>query len=285
MATKHSLDPSAGHRRSEARSGRCRPSGAAAAPHDPSLSTLVACEVIPRLMAASPVRRPDPAADIGSEDIEGVVSLALTSEADVVIERIESLMARGLSADAVLIDLLAPAARILGEYWEEDRCDFVDVTMALWRLQQTVESLQIGMANEPRCSRRALFSPAPGDDHGFGAVIVEQMFLTAGWTTRRIIGGDRSEMLQALATGWFDIAGLTVGCTCNTARLASTITAMRSVSHNPGLKVLLGGPALIANADIVDLTGADGTAPDARQAVALADRLVEQTEARSLRPD
>jgi methanogenic corrinoid protein MtbC1 len=283
MATNYTLGPSLRPQSSGAR--RVRRRDTIAAPDDAaSLSTIVTCEVIPRLMAVSPVRRRDGPGEIAREDIDNMVALSLTAEADTVIAEVEAMVARGVDGEAILVDLLAPTARILGEYWYQDRCDFVDVTMALWRLQGAVEMLRSGRRNErEREARSALFAPAPGDQHGFGSLIVEKMFERSGWRTQRIVGGERGPLLHALATHWFDIAGLTVSCACNTADLASTIAAMRTVSHNPRLKVLLGGPALIDDAGIVARTGADGTASDARAAVVLADGLIAETRREAMR--
>jgi MerR family transcriptional regulator, light-induced transcriptional regulator len=283
MATNYTLGPSARPQASGARPARRR-DVIAATDDAASLSTIVTCEVIPRLMAVSPVRRRDGSGEIAREDIDNMVALSLTAEADTVIAEVEAMVARGVDGEAILVDLLAPTARILGEYWYQDRCDFVDVTMALWRLQGAVEALRGGRWNEREPeARSALFAPAPGDQHGFGSLIVEKMFERSGWRTQRIVGGERGDLLHALATHWFDIAGLTVSCTCNTADLASTIAAMRTVSHNPRLKVLLGGPALIEDAAIVGRVGADGTASDARAAVVLAEGLIAETRREAMR--
>ena len=61
-----------------------------------------------------------------------------------------------------MVDLLAPAARLLGEYWEDDRCDFVDVTMGLWRLQEVVHEIAArAPADRAAGGRRALARCSP----------------------------------------------------------------------------------------------------------------------------
>jgi hypothetical protein len=44
---------------------------------------------------------------------------------------LRSLAERGATAHELCLDLLAPAARRLGEMWNTDCCDFTDVTIAL----------------------------------------------------------------------------------------------------------------------------------------------------------
>lgn len=101
-----------------------------------SLSAVIEHEIIPRLVASRPRdtalpgdRPADP--QISDADVVAFAPLAITAEADVLLDFIEALIRRGVSVESILIELLAPTARVLGEYWEADRCDFVDVTMGL----------------------------------------------------------------------------------------------------------------------------------------------------------
>jgi methanogenic corrinoid protein MtbC1 len=52
------------------------------------------------------------------------------------------------------------------------------------------------------------------------------------------------------------------------------VTAIKAVSSNPYVKVLVGGPAINLMPELAMECGADGTAVDARAAIGLADRLV-----------
>ncbi|MGT2486179.1 B12-binding domain-containing protein [Methylobacterium oryzae CBMB20] len=56
-------------------------------------------------------------------------------------EWVRALLEEGLSLDALLLDLFAPAARRLGQLWEEDEADFLDVAAALGRLQSLTRSV------------------------------------------------------------------------------------------------------------------------------------------------
>ena len=52
-----------------------------------------------------------------------------------------SCVARGLSVERVYLDLLGPTAQYLGLLWEQDLCDFTDVTVGLGRLQRVMREL------------------------------------------------------------------------------------------------------------------------------------------------
>lgn len=217
-----------------------------------SLSAVIEQEIIPRLVAARP--RPTPVlvpksdtALVTEDDIMAFAPMAITAEADVLLDFIDTLIRRGVSVDAVLIDLLAPTARVLGEYWESDRCDFVDVTMGLWRLQEIVHELsaQLPAATRPGPQWRALFSPMPGDQHSFGAILLDEIFAREGWFTDRLGDTTTPEILEKVSTDWYDLVGLTVGYDSHMAALPSLIAAVRNVSVNSQIAVMVGGGFLL----------------------------------------
>lgn len=246
-----------------------------------ALAKLIEGEVIPRLLVAH--RAPDPVVSrppppIGIVEADAFATRALAVDAWALIEHAESFLARGSTIDSVLIDLLAPAARQLGIYWEEDRCDFVDVTMGLWRLQEVVHELASRMPVMCRADEhRALFSTMPGDQHSFGTALVDQFFRTAGWTTARIDPAEAGDLIDAVRSAEFDLVGLTITRAEQLETAPGLIADVRARSRNPDLVVMAGGRLLVERPELALLIGADGTAADARAAVARAEMLIEMT--------
>ncbi len=233
------------------------------------IAELIEREIAPRIAVAR-------ARGGSATDVHAFAMLALESDASGLLAEVEILLTRGDTIDDVLIDVLAPAARRLGELWEDDFCDFVDVTMGLWRLQEVVREMS---SRSPILRAAAynvwtaLFAPMPGD-HSFGTVIVEDVFRRNGWVTSMIADSCRADLLAAVSDHAYDLLGLTVSCDAHIAQLPSLISAMRSVSRNPRLCVMLGGPVLVNDPKLSDYVGADGTAADAQQALEVAGRLV-----------
>jgi MerR family transcriptional regulator, light-induced transcriptional regulator len=98
-----------------------------------SLSRLIESEIIPRLMVAHAGEMPATfSQDIVAGEVAALAPLALQVEADALLAHVEAIMMRGVTLDTLMVDLLAPTARLLGDLWESDRLDFVDVTMARW---------------------------------------------------------------------------------------------------------------------------------------------------------
>lgn len=265
-------------------SARGRP-GQQSATRAASLSNLIETEIIPRLLAAHSLplcepSAPAPVAAIDPAEVAAFAPLALEVEADELFDHVEGIRCRGVPVDVLLIDLLAPAARLLGEYWEEDRCDFLEVTVGLWRLQEVLHrvSERAPAACWPKVGRAALFASMPGDQHCFGTVVIDEVFAREGWETVRLCDAGMSELLARVANERFDLVGLTVSCDCHIERLPSVIGALRSVSRNPRVRVMVGGRLFAADAGLALRVGADGTATDAKKAVRLAANLLAEVE-------
>lgn len=251
-----------------------------------ALARLIEADIIPRLLLnhrseASGIRPQALAApgEIPAGLADQFAAATLTEEVGPLLARVEALSAVGFSVETIYLDLLAPAARRLGSWWDEDACDFVDVTMGLWRLQEIVNALSSlipGVEVHDGGARRALFSPAPGEQHGFGAMIVEEFFRRAGWQTWSAPALDEDELVALAAGREFDVIGLTVSVERHLETLEKTIASVRRASRNRNVLVLVGGRIFTARPDLAAAVGADGTAADGELAVKLADTLLMQ---------
>ncbi len=209
--------------------------------------------------------------------------LARTIETEVIprLNFIDGMRGRGLSVEMICVDLMAPTARRLGEYWLEDRCSFIDVTMGLGRLQRLLHSLS---PSTPQISRRgpvrrALLMPAMGEQHTFGLLIVAEFFLRAGWD---VWGGPlstKSDPIAMVRDDWFDVVGLSIGNDRSLKGAKKQIADLRAASLNPNLAILVGGAVLLENPDLAKEIGADATTADGRDAPLLAERLVARLSA------
>lgn len=135
-------------------------------------------------------------------------------------------------------------------------------------------------ATRPGPQWRALFAPVPGDQHSFGAVLLDEIFAREGWITDRLSETTTPEILDRVSADWLDVIGLTVGCDSNMAALPSLIAAIRSVSINPGIAVMVGGRIFVEAPARAAEVGADGTAADARLAEKVASGLVARVTRR-----
>ncbi|MEH3116983.1 MAG: cobalamin-dependent protein [Methylorubrum populi] len=243
------------------------------------LASVVEAEILPRLMLAHRDRRLTavPASDHrpAAEEVERLCGLLLARADTDLAPHLLRFLDRGLTLEGVLVELLAPVARHLGRLWEEDACDFLQVTVALGRLQAAARDLCLRFENdavEP-AGRSVLLLPCPGESHVFCLSIVAAVFREAGWDVT--IAGPGSDPETLIGSDWFDVVGLTLSCDVYLPAMPVAIRTLRTASCNPAVKVLVGGPYFARNPNQTRLVGADATVEDARLAPLIAESLLE----------
>ena len=190
--------------------------------------------------------------------------------------QVAALIARGVPVETIYLDLLAPTARRLGEMWTDDSCDFVDVTVALGRLQRILRDashLFVGRGTQPDAGR-VLLSCIPGEQHSLGLFMVSEFFVRDGWEVTLGAPITGCDLGTLLAEEWFDVVGFSVACNSRLSWLSREIPRLRKRSRNRRVTVLVGGRVFTDQPEMVDRVRADATANDARTAPALARRLV-----------
>ena len=253
------------------------------------LARAIEHEIIPRLMMAhrgpsaclvSPVV---PVQGVSQTDVQEFAKLVLSPDEDVAQACINAMRSRGISVETIYLDLLAPVARYLGELWEQDLCDFTEVTLGLGRLHLVLRELSpaFGQANDrPTNGRRVLLLPGMGEQHTFGLVMVAEFFRRAGWD---VAGGPweaGADPVVMVKREWFDVVGFSLASELHVAELGECIRKVREAALNPSLCVLVGGPAFTANPDYVHQVHADAAANDGSKAPDLAERLVANARKR-----
>lgn len=242
------------------------------------LADMVATAIVPRLLVLhrEVIAGPE-AADAPSEaEIEELARLVLSPDLAAAAAYVTLMREKGLSMDALFVGLLEPAARHLGTLWENDACDFVDVTLGLGRLQKLLAVFNCTHtlpALDQR--RRILLAAMPDDPHSFGLKMVEK-FLTAGaWTVEVSTGAPLETLGEIVETRWFAVIGLTLGSDRHLEALRAAIPVLRARSCNPAVKIMVGGGLITAHPDMARSLGADAMAADAPTAVLVAQRLFD----------
>lgn len=246
------------------------------------LSRAIEHEIIPRLMLAHPTADdcpsmlPSSSPQVSVDDVTAFAQLVLAADENVAHACIETMRSSGISVETIYTDLLAPVARYLGKLWEDDLCDFTEVTLGLGRLHQVLRELSpaFSQSNHTTNGRRALLLPAPGEQHTFGLVMVSEFFRRAGWD----VGGGPWEAgadpVMMVRSEWFDVVGFSLGDVTRLDALAECIKQIRQSALNSSISILVGGPLFLAHPEYVSFVNADAASTDGAQAPTLAARLV-----------
>jgi methanogenic corrinoid protein MtbC1 len=250
------------------------------------LARTIEAEIIPRLMmahrAADTARAKEPAVVpilITDKDVADFSEMIVRAPLSAARAHLDGLRERGVSAEAVITDILSASARHLGVLWEQDRCSFVDVTVGLSRLQQLLRVYGPAFEAEPvpqGSGRRVLLAVMPGEQHTFGLAVVEEFFRRAGWHVQSEFLPSKPILLEHVRTEWFDVVGLSASGEVASSGISSVVQSLREQTLNRDLHIVLGGNLFREDPSLAVTLGADFGANDAAEAVRSVDRLFER---------
>jgi methanogenic corrinoid protein MtbC1 len=244
----------------------------------------IVSRLAPALRDAETVRAAGPWA--GS--IETIAGLILAQEVPSAMAYLERMRARGMAAETLYLELLAPTARHFGDLWNEDVVDFGQVTIGLGHLQRLLRDLgppaeaPVARARQPGFTgerRRGLLVAAPGEQHSFGLAMVSAFFRRAGWVIWSGAPTTAAELNRIVRGHWFDVVGFSLAYEGRLEALRAGVRAVREASRNPCIRIMVGGPVFIENPEFVVQVGADAMALDGRQAVLRAESLLTRLPA------
>ena len=243
-----------------------------------SLTEVIETQIIPRLVQAHRVSQAelDPTTQgtgISPKQLATFLALSKSSQATETTQFIDELLHQGITTDRIFLELIAPAARQLGQMWEQDLCDFTEVTCGLVRMHEITHRLGFEYQNGPQLGgdvQRIMLASAPGSQHFLGMTIVSDFFRKAGWDVVIEISLSEKELVHAVSNEWFDVIGISCATEAQLKTLPGLIRALKAASGNPEPGVLLGGPIFTVQEHDARRLGADGICVDVKEAVALA---------------
>lgn len=244
-----------------------------------SLGRTIENDLIPRLMLAFdsvPNAVPGTPATSLEDHVEDFVMLLVEQEADVAVRYVDTLRSEGTPLASLYLDLLTPAARRLGQMWEEDRLSFAEVTIGVCRMHQVLlEYSRCFDAPESTDVKTlsAFIAPVPSEQHTFGLFMVMEFLRRDGWTCFSATPANRREFLRYAVAQRFDMIGLSVSADRN---LEEARRIIAEVKRNSRAVVIVGGRCFLEHPELVNETGADAMAKDGKDAVRIAKRLVKK---------
>jgi len=242
-----------------------------------SMRTVLESQIIPRLVQAHRTGEQRAANDTTSrplgDEIAAFAGFCARGERQKAALLIERLRAEGLDQEGVFIELITPAARYLGEQWEDDRLGFAEVTVGLVLMQEVIHGMGYEYHDGPQHAggvKRVMLASAPGSQHVLGLSIVSEFFRKAGWQVVLEVSPSRKELCHAVQNEWFDLVGISVALVSQLDALGDLVDSLKSASRNPTTPVLLGGPIFSMGAHRAEVFGAQAICIDARECVRLA---------------
>jgi methylmalonyl-CoA mutase cobalamin-binding subunit len=232
-----------------------------------------------RMAAADPAE--SAAFAITLERVEAFALQALDADSRAVANLALEWRRIGLSRHALVNDLVPSAARRLGDWWCEDRFNFSEVTIGMVRLHSVVHhacaegdtSLESELFALPGAAH-CLITPAPGDQHTLGAVVLAEAFRNDGWNVTTEIAPTEKTLRAVLRRSSIDVLCISAAAERSKEAIARLLPGLRNCSLNPSLRILVGGPCFEGDMTAAMACGADGSTDTAEAAVALARSLL-----------
>ena len=232
-----------------------------------SLAREVISQVV-RIAPASPVESP-------SEQDIAELCLALTSRDQFAgADFIRRVRAEGASVEVVYLKYLAAAARLLGDWWTENRASFADVTIGTSRIYGILRGLRSHFANPiNEAERSAVFGAVPGETHTLGVVMAADMFRRDGWAIDLRVGLEHEPLVEEIQRLVPTLIGLSVSGRHSLSALSRLVIALQIC--RPATPILVAGQSIEELRPEIDLMGVDGVVESLDEALIMARNLID----------
>lgn len=207
--------------------------------------------------------------ELAQEDLAEFVQALTASDMVGAEQVVERLRRAGARPEWIVLNLFSGAARHLGERWEQDRSDFVEVTIAMSHLSGLMRDfaehlLPVGRPVGSPC--RMLLSPVPGEEHTFGLNVVAEFLVRAGFEVCVRTAASAEALVASVREASFDAVGLSLSSERLLDGLDNLIRQVRCASPNKGTAVVVGGGVFARSPALWRTVGADLHLSDVREA-------------------
>lgn len=185
-------------------------------------------------------------------------------------QRIERLRRRGLDSLGLLNGVFAPAAARIGVRWEEDSISFAETTIAMLELQRWLRALtrETGEAGARSYgpSPTILFAAPETEQHRFALSLAAAVFRLHGWDAVEAPAVSNAKLSAMLAQTHYDAFGLSIGSMATLETSELDLELFRTASMNKDLMIMVGGPLVTLNPEVIAGLNADVVVRDVRHA-------------------
>lgn len=208
------------------------------------------------------------------------LAAALAGEQRRALEMLREAMRGGMDVRDVYGSVFAPVQREIGRLWLTNGLTVAEehyiTAIAQVAMAQLYEDVSPG---EPM-DRSVVVACVGGEMHELGARMVADFFEMEGWDSHYLGANTPAEsIVHAIKQFSADVVALSATMSYHLVDLAEVIRAIRADAATREVPVLVGGHPFTLAPELWRRIGADGTARDARGAVALASQLVDLSRA------
>lgn len=239
-------------------------------------------EPAPNLVLRAPRAAPEAVAAY----IDKLVQLALDADDLGINGFIAGLAEQGWTSNAIVVLLIEPTARALGDAWLADDCSEFDLTIGLSMLQIAGHAVRYATNAEGFRNRHysILLATAPGEPHALGTSLLADQFTDAGWRVDMAFPDSDEALTNQLRAQHPDAVDIGLSDALprhhTLTRLRATVERTRLVEPGQPTVISVGGRLFAEAAATAASVGADHARMTAAGASIRMAELVRQSRAR-----
>jgi 5-methyltetrahydrofolate--homocysteine methyltransferase len=207
-----------------------------------------------------------------NEIVQQVFQGIVDGDQDQVAEHVDAALGAGLPARTILEEGMLAAMAEVGRLFEEGECYVPEMLMSARAMKAGLARLQPSLKqSDVQAAGRVAIGTVKGDLHDLGKNLVGMMLEGAGFTVKDL-GVDVAPEAFVAAADEVDVIGLSALLTTTMGHMKDVLNALEAAGKRSKVKVIVGGAPVTE--DFARSIGADGHAPDASRAVAVAKSLM-----------
>ena len=207
-----------------------------------------------------------------NEIVQQIFQGIVEGQQDIVAAGVDAALEAGVPARTILDEGMLAAMAEVGRQFEEGECYVPEMMVSARAMKTGLAKLKPSLKQtNVQTAGTVAVGTVKGDLHDMGKNLVGMMLEGAGFTVKDL-GVDVSPEAFVAAADDVDVIGLSALLTTTMGQMKTTLDALDAAGKRPKVKVIIGGAPVTE--DFARHIGADGYAPDASRAVALAKSLL-----------
>ena len=207
-----------------------------------------------------------------NEIVQQVFQGIVDGDQEQVAEKVDHALQAGIPAREILEEGMVAAMAEVGRLFEEGECYVPEMLMSARAMKAGLARLQSSLKQtDVQTMGTVALGTVKGDLHDMGKNLVGMMLEGAGFRVKDL-GVDVSPEAFVAAADEVDVIGLSALLTTTMGHMKDTLNALEAAGKRSKVKVIVGGAPVTE--EFAQRIGADGYAPDASRAVALAKSLL-----------
>ena len=207
-----------------------------------------------------------------NETVQQIFQGIVDGEQERVAENVDAALQAGVPTRTILDEGMLSAMAEVGRLFEEGECYVPEMMMSARAMKAGLAKLQPSMKQtDVQIVGKVALGTVRGDLHDMGKNLVGMMLEGAGFKVKDLGVDVSAEMIVAAADD-VDVIGLSALLTTTMGHMKEALEALEAAGKRSKVKVIVGGAPVTEK--FAQRIGADGYAPDASRAVALAKSLI-----------